>query len=83
MARDEMRETQDLLAVENWLVRLYGPQVGQAEIHRELRAAYHRFDDAPIRTYVMLLTERATRQRLAVLACAASTHHDRVVGATA
>ena len=62
MDRDEIRETQDLLAIESRPRPASTPrQVGQAEVHRELRAAYHGFDDAPIRSYVMVLTERAAR----------------------
>ena len=68
MDRDELRETHHLLVLEAVLVELYAAHVGRAEVRRELRTAYHRFDAAPIRSYVMVLTERAARRRLT--ACA-------------
>ena len=68
MDRDELRETHDLLVLEATLVDLYGSRIGRAEVRRELRAAYQGFDAAPIRSYVMVLTERAARRRLAARA---------------
>ncbi len=70
MNHDEIRETHDLLLLEARLVQLFGTQLGRAVVHRELRNAYHGFDQAPIRRYVMILTERAAQQRLAARASA-------------
>ena len=85
MDRDELRETHELLVIEASLIALYATRIGRAEVRRELRAAYHDFDTAPIRSYVMVLTERAARRRLSARAseAVAPTRHLRVAGASA
>ena len=64
MHRDEIREHHDLRALEADLVQRFAAAIGRAEVDRELRDAYHRFDGAPIRGFVMILTERAVLARL-------------------
>ena len=83
MHRDEIREHQDLRALEAALVQRFGAAVGRTEVDRELRDAYRRFDGAPIRGFVMILTERAVTARLTarVGAVAVPDHGLRVVGA--
>jgi hypothetical protein len=66
--RDELRETHDLMILEARLDELYATRLGRAEVRREVRAAYRCFDEAPIRSYVMILTERTARRRLAARA---------------
>jgi hypothetical protein len=85
--RDELRETHDLLILEARLDALYAARVGRAEVRRAVRAAYRCFDEAPIRSYVMILTERAAHRRLSARAeestATAPRHHLQIAGATA
>ena len=84
--RHELRETRDLLTLEARLDERYAAWVGRAVIRREVRAAYRCFDGAPIRSYVMILTERAACRRLsarAVESTATAPRHLQIAGVSA
>jgi hypothetical protein len=83
MGRDELREARELALVEERLVRRYADRIGPAEVRRELRTAFHRFDDRPVRTYVMILTERVAGERLAQRASTAPARRGPVARAGA
>ena len=83
MPRDEIREHHDLRALEADLIHRFAAAIGRAEVGRELRDAYHRFDGAPIRGFVLILTERAVLARLTARAATVAVADDglRIAGA--
>jgi hypothetical protein len=83
MPRDEIREHHDLRVLEADLIHRFAAALGRAEVDRELRDAYHRFDGAPIRGFVLILTEQAVVARLTARArtVAVADHRLRVAGA--
>ena len=52
------RETADLVKLEGRLMAEYGPSLGTDAVIRCIAEAIDHFDEAPVRTYVMLLVER-------------------------
>jgi hypothetical protein len=52
------REAEDLREVETRLLRVFGATVGEDEVRHCVESAYAHFDRVPVRTYVLLLTER-------------------------
>jgi len=78
-----MSETRDLQRIEARLVERFASSVDRAEVRRELFAAYHEFDEAPIRSYVLILTERVATARLSAPTPPAAHARHVVVGASA
>jgi hypothetical protein len=67
--RDE--ETADLDDLELRLMRTFGSSVGSDEVRRCLESAFGHYDSVPVRTYVMLLTERRAARELRAMQQAA------------
>jgi hypothetical protein len=62
---DEHRQLETLHAQ---LLAEYGPVLGEAAVSDRFAATVADFDDAPIRTFVPLLTDRFVRQELRLAA---------------
>ena len=52
------REAAELVSIEGRLMAEYGPALGPDAVMRCIADAFNHFDEAPIRTYVLLLVER-------------------------
>lgn len=64
---DAARESDEIDQLARRLRGEFGTVVPSDEIVCEVQAAYRRFDAAPVRAYVSLLTEKAVRARLDLL----------------
>ena len=53
-----------LEATERELVREFGPVLGEDRVRSDLQDVVHRYDDAPVRTFLSVLVEREARARL-------------------
>ena len=53
-----------LQATERQLVREFGPVLGEDRVRADVQDVLHRYDDAPVRTFLAVLVERETRARL-------------------
>jgi hypothetical protein len=53
-----------LQATERELLREFGPVLGEDRVRADLQDVLHRYDDAPVRTFLSVLVERETRARL-------------------
>ena len=62
-ALDE-REAAELVRIEGRLIAEYGPSLGPEVVMRCISEAVDHFDEAPVRTYVMLLVERRATAQL-------------------
>lgn len=62
--RHHAREAEDLLDVETRLLRVFGATLGTDEVRRCVQSAYEHYDRVPVRTYVLLLTERRAARDL-------------------
>jgi hypothetical protein len=60
----EAQETIELVAIEERLVAKYADRLGGDAVKRFLDDAVARFDDASVRTYVLLLIERRANAEL-------------------
>ncbi|MCE7004245.1 hypothetical protein LWC34_15580 [Kibdelosporangium philippinense] len=50
--------------VEDRLINRYEKTVPPEQVRQTMRAEAHRFDDAPVKSFVPILVERAVRARL-------------------
>ena len=62
-ALDE-REAAELVRIEGRLIAEYGPSLGPEVVMRCISEAVDHFNEAPVRTYVMLLVERRATAQL-------------------
>ena len=53
-----------LQATERELVREFGPLLGEERVRSDLQDVVHRYDDAPVRSFLAVLVEREARARL-------------------
>ena len=53
-----------LQATERELVREFGPVLGEDRVRSDVRDVIHRYDEAPVRTFLSVLVEREARARL-------------------
>jgi hypothetical protein len=53
-----------LQATERELVREFGPALGEDRVRSDVQDVVHRYDDAPVRTFLAVLVEREARARL-------------------
>ena len=53
-----------LQATERELVREFGPVLGEDRVRSDVQDVVHRYDDAPVRTFLSVLVEREARARL-------------------
>ena len=53
------------------LVREFGDRIPEADVQERFSEIVHRFDGAPVRSFVPVLAGRAARQRLRELAASA------------
>jgi hypothetical protein len=58
------REAAELVSIEDRLMAEYGPSLGPEAVMRCIADAVNHFNEAPIRTYVMLLVERRATAQL-------------------
>jgi hypothetical protein len=58
------REAAELVRIEGRLIAEYGPFLGPEVVMRCIAEAIDHFDEAPVRTYVMLLIERRATAQL-------------------
>ena len=58
------REAAELVRIQGRLMVEYGPSLGPDAVNRCIADAVGYFDDAPVRTYVMLLAERRATAQL-------------------
>jgi hypothetical protein len=60
-----------LQATERQLVREFGPVLGEDRVRADVQDVLHRYDDAPVRTFLAVLVEREARARLRSLTSSA------------
>jgi hypothetical protein len=60
----EERDAAELVSIERRLLAEYGPALGPEAVMRCIADAVGHFDEAPVRTYVMLLVERRATAQL-------------------
>ena len=53
-----------LQATERELVREFGPVLGEDRVRSDVQDVVHRYDEAPVRTFLSVLVEREARARL-------------------
>ena len=58
------REAAELVSIEGRLLAGYGPSLGPDAVMRCIADAVNHFNEAPVRTYVMLLVERRATAQL-------------------
>jgi hypothetical protein len=58
------REAAELVSIEGRLMAEYGPSLGPEAVVRCIADAVNHFNEAPIRTYVLLLVERRASAQL-------------------
>ena len=61
-----------LEATERELVREFGPVLGEDRVRSDVQDVVHRYDDAPVRTFLSVLVAREARARLRRLSAGAS-----------
>lgn len=61
-----------LQATERALVREFGPVLGEELVRSGVQDVVHRYDDAPVRTFLSVLVEREARARLRALSADAA-----------